>query len=586
MNNQLDIGYLKGVVRRRYKGSILVFLLILVGAGALAFSLPPIFKSATKILIESQQIPEAYVQTNTSIYVEERLQMISQQVMSRPKLMGVIEQFNLYPEMLERQTTEEVLEKMREDIKLETVSTSVVDPRTGRSSAATIAFSLSYEGRNPAVVQKVASVLASLFVEEDLRAREKITSATTDFLEQEANNLKEQIRILEERISNFKKAHMGELPEHAQVSLQAISRLEGEVDQIDTKLRNLQEQKIYMQGELANVDPLVPVITSEGKVAMNPKERLKTKRLELITLQSTVTEKHPDVKRLKREIEELEQQIGESDDSVAKIRRLSELEGELAVMEAKLGPQHPDVIKLSRQVAALSKEVDALVTVRAKTEISEQKPDNPAYINLMTRVAAVDTEMQGLRRERQKFLAKIEEYHAKIEKTPVVEKEYNQLTRDYQSAKVKHDEIVAKLLTAKVAKGMEETQRGERFTIMEPAGLPEKPYKPNRIAIFLIGIVLALGASVGIAATQEAMDTSVKTSDELTGLIHAPVFTVVSLVKTKEERRAGQVKLAITALTCVGLIVVAVALFNHFVMPLDIFLAKLQRKWDIIRLSF
>jgi len=507
--------------------------------------------------------------------VEERLQVIKQQVMRRAKLLSIIDQFNLYPEMREKHTTEEIIAKMRNDIELTTISARVAGKRSGRSSSATIAFTLSYEGKNPSKVQKVTNVLASFFLEEDLRRREELTSVTSDFLEQESERLKEQIRVLEDKIVTFKKAHVGELPEHSNVNFQAIARLERELDRATMRMDTLAEKNIFLKAQIISVDPLKPVVTEEGKVARNPKERLLSLHLRLLSLQSTLSEKHPDIRKLKDEIRELEAQVGKSDDSVEKVRRLNELEGQLAALKGKLGPKHPDVVKLSKEVQVLSKEVDSLLTEKAKIAVSEEKPDNPAYIHLMTQVNALELEMEALLKERKK-----------IERAPLIEQEYLELTRDYDNAKRKHSEIVSKLLTAKIAQGMEQTQRGERFTITEPAYLPQKPFKPNRIAIALIGLVLAFGAGVGLAAGREAMDRSVKTADELNNITGVPVFSVISLMETDGERRSRRIKRVLLILIAIGAIVGALIVVNQFVMPLDIIWAKVQRRLAGMGLPF
>ncbi len=586
MDAQFEFPDLKGVIRRRKKIFFIPFILIFLITAGVAFILPPIYRSHSMILIEGQQIPEEFVKTTITSFVEERLQVIRQKVMTRTKLLSIINQFNLYPEMQEKHTTEEIVTKMRNDIELRTISASVVDRRSGRPSPATIAFTLFYEGRDPYKVQKVANVVASFFLEEDLKKREELASATTNFLEQELENLKEQVDVLENKISIFKKAHIGELPEYNNVNLQAIARLERELDRINSRITTLEEKKIYLKGEIIDVDPLNPIVTEEGKVTRNPKERLKGLHLRLISLQAILSEKHPDIKKLKKEIKELEAQVGESDDSVAKIRRLSELEGQLAVLKGKLGPKHPDVIKLSREVRVLSREVDDLLTEKAKIDISGEKPDNPAYISLMTRIAAMEQEITGSLRQRQDVKRKMEEYEGRLERAPVVEKKYNELTRDYESAKRKHNEIMSKLLTSRIAQGMEQTQRGERFIITEPAQLPEKPYKPNRIAIVLIGFVLAFGAGVGLAAVREAMDNSVKTTDQLNSLTGVPVFSAISLMETDEERRARLTRRVLLVATAIGVIVVALILVNQFVMPLDIIWAKVQRRLAMMELPF
>ena len=172
----------------------------------------------------------------------------------------------------------------------------------------------------------------------------------------------------------------------------------------------------------------------------------------------------------------------------------------------------------------------------------------------------------------------IEEYRRKVENAPVIEKAYNELTRDYENAKRKYDDLSTKRMEAKISQGMEESQRGERFTIIEPAQLPEKPYKPNRIAIVLIGIILALGTGTGVAAVREAMDTSIKTTDELFSLTGAPVLSVIPEMESDEERRARRIKRTLWILAGLGAAALALVIVHLFVMPLESVWFKIQKR--------
>ncbi|MBU0482803.1 MAG: chain-length determining protein, partial [Proteobacteria bacterium] len=172
------------IVKRRKWSFILPATIVFVAAAVVALALPSVYKSTSTILIEEQDIPAEFVMTSVTSYAEQRLQSIHQRIVSYTKLLEMINRFNLYPDLKERWTTEEIVEKMREDIILEPISTDVVDRRTGRPSVATIAFTLSYEGKSPQVVQRVANTLASLFLEENLQVREKQATETSEFLAQ------------------------------------------------------------------------------------------------------------------------------------------------------------------------------------------------------------------------------------------------------------------------------------------------------------------------------------------------------------------------------------------------------------------
>ena len=578
MEEVLNFRTVKGIIRRRWRTFAITFSAIFLAGMITAVSLPPVYRSEATILIEGQQIPKDYVKSTITGYVEERIAVIKQQILTRKKLSQIIDEFNLYPDLRARKTRGQIVAIMRNAIKIGRVSANVQNQRTGRPQLATIAFNLSYDGNNPTAVYKVASKLTSLFLEEDLKTREKLSSTTTDFLGEELKNLEKKIQQQESAISQFKKAHIGELPENRNSNLQAVDRYERDLDRINSSIRDLREKKVFLEGQIASIDPLRPVITKEGKISQNPTERLKALRLQLTTLRSTLSDKHPDIKKLKREIKELETQVGKADDSVEKIQRLNELKGELAAVKGEKGPKHPDVIKLSKEIALLSKEVDNLKTTRSALEISRQNPDNPAYISLKTQLAANGIMTRSLLKEKAELKANLEKYYKKLADAPAVEKAYNELQRDYQVLKRKYGELSSKLMTAKISQGMEQSQRGEKFTITDPPQLPRRPYKPNRIVIALIGLVLAIGAGVGLALFKETIDFSVKSSSELKNITGLPVFSVISVVESDRERRARRIKRMLWVSAAVCAVVLALIIVNKMVMPLDVLWIKLQHR--------
>ena len=579
MNERTELQDIKGILRRQKTLFLVTFLAIFFLSVIVAFVLPPVYRSQSTILIEEQQIPQEFAQTTITSYVEERLQVITQQIMSRPRLLEIINQFNLYPEMRDRFTTEEIVQKLRDAINFEMINTEVMDRRTGRPTTATIAFTLAYEGENPSTVQKVANRLASLYLEANLKTREQRASNITTFLERELKNLKTQIDEKESKISQFKQIHGQELPEYRTINMQAVSRMNQQLDQAAMQIRSQQERKIYLEGQLANVDPLMPVVTEEGKTMMNPRERLKYLRLQLISLQSQMSDKHPDVKRMKGEIAELEAKVGDTNDSLGKIKQLKDSEGRLAILKGKLGPRHPDVIKLEKEVKLLKTQVESLKSQTVANTVSENNPENPAYISLKTQIASAEMEIRSLNQGKRQLEEKINRYQQLIDNTPLVEKEYNDLIRDQQADQLKYQEIMNKLMDAKISQGMEESQQAERFTIIDPALSPERPAKPNRLAIVLIGFVLALGFGVGMAAVRENLNTTVKNTAELSHSTGLPVLANIPLLETAEDLRKKSRRKIMMIVIALGIIAIALLLINSFIMPLDILWIKLQRRF-------
>jgi succinoglycan biosynthesis transport protein ExoP len=570
MSSQVSLKDIQGIIRRRKKLCLLVFTIIFSIAWIIAFIIPPIYQSQAMILIEEQQIPEDFVKSTVTGYAEQRLQMITRQIMSRKNLKEIIEANGLYPELVHTGHISDAVSTMKNSILFEPISsTTSGNSNSNSANAATVAFSIAYEGKVPEVVQKVTADLANLYIEEDIKTKGRQVKATTKFLEEELERLRKQVKEHESELSKFKAQHLGELPENAVANIQTISRLEQEVTSFEGRIRSLQDRKLFLQSQIATVDPLNPITTEEGKVASNPTERLKELRLDLMTMESRLSERHPDVKKLKREIAELEAQVGSSDDSVMKLKLLSEKKTRLASLKGTLGAQHPDVIKLSKEVDTLSREVENMTNQSSLSELENVKADNPVYINLKTQIVSVDAEMKNLMSDKDKAQTELDKYRQKAESSPVIEKEYNDLTLDFDNAKKKYGEMLDKLMSAKVSSQMQQEDRGERFTITDPPGLPTRPIKPNRFAIVLLGFVLAAGISVSLVALQEGMDPSLKSEDDLSRITGVPVLTSLTYMETAPEIRAQRIKKLVWLVGTAGTILGVIIFINTFIMPLN-----------------
>jgi succinoglycan biosynthesis transport protein ExoP len=572
MESQITLKSIHGLARRRYRLFLSVFTLLFLASVVIALTLPPIYKSTTMILIEEQQIPTEYVKSTITTYAEERLQMITRQIMKHSQMRAIIKRYGLYREKVTSGDMVGAVDQLKESITLENISS-----KQGNKSS-TVAFTLSHEGKDPETVQKVTEALAMLYLQEEVKSREKLVSVTTGFLKEELDSLKRQVNIHEERISAFKSEHIGELPENTAMNLQNISRLERELDGLTARIRSLEDRKIYLKGQLSYVEPLNPIKTAQGQVASNPKERLKTLRLDLIRSQARLSETHPDIRKLKAEIAKLEEQVGPTNEAVEKVKLLKDNQARLAELKGRLGDKHPDVKRLTRQVQILSDEVDKILTNNAFARIEEERPDNPAYINLLTQVVSAEAEIKSLKEVKVGINEDLEDLRSKVSSAPVIEKEYKELTLDYTNAKNKYNEMLSKLMTAEVAQQMEEQQIGEKFTILEPAYTPTRPAKPNRLAIILLGFVVAGGAGLGSAAVKEALDQTLKDENELAQITGLPVLTSLSFVKTPEELRAKRLKAAVVVCAIVGVAISALVIVNTFMMPLDELVAEITAR--------
>lgn len=573
MENQIYITEIKSIYFRRRKVLFFVSIPIFIVSVIVAILLPPIYRSKVGIIIEEQQIPENYVQSTISSYVEERIRMVTKQVMSRARIKEIIDKYSLYRDLQATNTEGEIIDEMRNNIDLISETTNV---ESGK--AVTIGFTLSYSGKNPEKLQTVANELAYLYLEEEQRTKEKSASVTTDFLQQELNSFLTHITSLEDKIGAFKKQHVGELPQNYAGNIRTLDRLEGNYQDIKREIRSLDERKMYLKSQISNIEPLTPIVVDGNNMMMNPAERLKRLRLRLISGRSAYSDKHPDIIKLQKEIRELETQVGDQNNSVEKIKRANDLRGKLAAMRGQLGEKHPDVVALTKEYDALSKEVDKLLTLQVSSMVEETKPDNPVYINLMTQIVTINSQIEGHGERLSQLEGGIESYRKRIENGPVIETEYNALTRDLGMTRQKYNDLLAKLMQAKVAQGMESSQRGERFAISEPASFPEKPYKPNRKLILLLGFVLGIGTAIGIVALQEGMDISIKSEREISSYTGLPVFSVFPMIQTDEEKRKAKRKRLIYGLAIFIAVCMVIIVVDQVVMPIDVIWAKMLNR--------
>ncbi len=574
MEKQKDLKYYFNLFKNKKWFIIIPALLISFFGFIVAFMLPSVYESSSTILIEEQQIPPDFVRTTVTGFAEQRIQSITQQILSRTRLWETIKQFDLYKDLLNKYTQEEIIEKMRSNISLQTISADMTDKgKKGRGQEGmTIAFTISFRGDNPGKVQKVAGHLASLYLEQNLKDRQEKAETTTKFLEAELQGLDERIKAIGDQIARFKQAHEGTLPELKSHNLAQAERLENEIKQLELQIRAAQDRKAYLEGQLATINPDLPVVGQEA--TMDPKARLYMLRVALSSLLSRVSADHPDVKKIKREIAELEKVVS-AQGGQASVRRqkLTQLRAELA-SKGNLSTDHPEIKRLQKEIARLEAERDAPAPAMPP---QVPDPNNPAYIGLKSQIQSIDNEIALRLRQQEEMRQKLRMYRQRLEDTPKIESEYAALLRDYQNAQSKHMEVMNKLLTSRIAEGMEEHQKAEKFTLIDPASFPEKPVSPNRLLIVAAGLLLGLASGVGLVLLTDHLDHTIKDADELGWLTDLPVLGSISLMQSpvaaqqmKKRRRF------IAVLTC-GSIVVILVLVHFFYKDLWVLTAQLLR---------
>ena len=559
-----------GMLRRRRGLALTVFGTLLALTVVVAVVLPPVYRSTATILIKEQEIPQEFVRSTVTSFADERIQVISQQVMTRATLLELVDRHGLYGKARQRETSEEILDRMRRDIKLTPISAEVTDRRTGSPVKSTIAFTLSYDSESASAAQKIANELTTLYLNENVKNRQQKAAETTSFLDEELARVTRHIAELEQKLAGFKERNQGKLPELNLSNQMGSERTASEIQRLEREILFLNERTASLQTQLAETKPQLPVTGANGAV-LDADDRLKALQMQLSAAIGTFSSEHPDVKRLRREIAVLQAETGEEGDTTDREARRRELEAQLSVLRQKFADDHPDVSRIKRQLAALDEAAPAVPR-------TARKPDNPVYLNLKAQIDTNAAQLISLKKERDELRGRLALYDMRVSASPEVEREYLEIARDMDSSRMRFRELRDKQMQAQVAEQLERERKAERFTLIEPPIFPEKPVRPNRLLIVVMGLVLALAVGVGAAAMRESFDRAVHGQRDVMRVLQVPVLAVLpALVHPAVKRRRARLRLAWAA-TGLVVLLLGITAFHFFYMPIDVAWYALLRR--------
>ena len=491
---------------RRKWLAILVFVVPFVAAVTIIFSLPPFYRSTALVLVEGQQVPESFVAATVTSQLETRLHTINEEILSRARLESLINRFGLYPDLRKHAQSEELVDRMRKDIKLEL---KVTPGREGYRSATT-AFTLSYRGPDPQTVAQVTNTIASFYIEENLKVRERQATGTTEFLKVQLTETRKRLDELETRVSDFRRRYLGELPQQMQTNLAMMDNLNQQLRLNSDNQTRVIERRDSITGLLAEAASSPQSGGTESRGA-----RLARLQQELAAARSRYTEEHPSVIRLKAEIAASEQEPAEREAA---------------------GPKPKGTGK-----------VDAA-----------SLPASPYVLRLREMLSGAESELKVLKIEEQRLRADIAAYQQRLENTPKREQEFLQVSRDYDSTRELYASLTKRLEAAQLAESMEQRQKGEQFRILDPAVPSSLPAAPNRLKLLGMSLVLSLGLAGGALMLAEMLDTSFHSTDEMRQFTTVPVLVSVPKIVTDADRQRGQRRFRLAAAGAVlGLIVIA-----------------------------
>jgi polysaccharide chain length determinant protein (PEP-CTERM system associated) len=512
-SEMFDVSKALDVARRRH----LHFLIPLFAGWLLVWGaswlIQPRYKSNTLILVEQPTMPSNYVQPNVSDDLQDRLQSITQQIMSRTRLVLIIDKLHLYDEGRQPLSVDEKVDHMRKDINIELVH----DSRNNEISA----FRISYLASSPQVAQKVTSELTDLFINENLRVREQESQGTTNFIESQLEDARAHLSEQEAKVHAFQSMHEGSLPDQQASNLEILSGLQSQLQNEQDALNTAKQQKVYLQAMIEQNRPAkgAPRIADPAVTELD--QQLTQLRAQLTDLSSRYTDKYPDVQRVKAKIATTERQRAD--------------------LIAKDNGRQGDG-------SGSSGESSALLQLQGSLQANQ--------LEISNREQAV----RGLE-------ARIGEYQGRLNGAPSTEQELADLTRGYDQSKANYDDLLKKKNESAMATSMEQMQQGERFTMLDPASLPAKPDFPNRLKFCGIGLAVGLALGLLVAGTFEWIDDRMYDEKEIKALLpQAVISEIPEVIAPSDEQRAKKraaLKWAMTAAMFVIMLAGAAFSFLH-----------------------
>ncbi len=488
-HRDLSIDDYVAILRRRKWLIVIPAILGPMISYGVSLRMPSLYTSQTLVLVEQQKVPGTYVEPVVTEDLNARLATMQEQILSRTRLQPTIERFGLYRDDRQDASMEGLLERMRRDISVTPVR-SVLSGRQGGIPG----FFISFTASDPRVAQQVCTEITSMFIEENLRQREQSAQGTTDFLQTQLEDAKRQMDEQDAKLAQFKRRYIGALPDETQTNLNLLSSLDTQLAAVTQSLNRAQQDKTYTESLLAQ---------------------------QLAARDNLLGADGPHPERVAQEIAQMETQ--------------------LAALEARYTGDHPDVIKLKGEIAQLKKkasqigtagEPDAEASARAA-----QIPESPQILQLRSQVHGYEQAVQNLTLDQKRVKDQISLYQSRIQLSPMVEQEYKEITRDYQTALDFYNELLKKRNQSEMATDLERRQQGEQFRVMDPANLPEKPSFPDRplFALGGLGAGILLGLALGLVA--EMRDKSLRTEVDVEFYLEVPTLALVPAIGEPEDGR-------------------------------------------------
>lgn len=477
------------------------------------------YKSETTILVQQPSISREYVTPSVNDDLQERLQSIKQQILSRTRLLTIIDKLHLYDGGRRHFTPDEKVAMMIKDIDIEVVQ----DPRTEQINA----FSISFSSANPYIAQQVASDLTDLFINTNTNVAQQESQKTTDFLKTQLDAARLKLQDQEAKVKAFEATHEGALPDQQAANLQISSNASSQLQNADSALATARQQREFIQTEIAEY---------------------KT---------SHVSTRSPD---------------GKPTGLAGLDLQLDQLSAKLADLLSSHTEQYPDVISTRQQISTVKNRRDAMAADLKKQQAVANSDDLPANddptVNaglrqLQSQLHANQLEIAGRERDIKDLQGKINKYEALEAGAPAVEQQLDDLKRGYEQSQKDFNDLTKKEHDAEEFDNLTKAHQGERFSMLDPASLPLKPDFPNRLKFCGMGLGIGIALGIAVVLAFEFLDDRMHSESEIKAVLLAPVLSEIPEVLSPSDISASRRKLVV-AWVATGFVVVFVLAGSAF----------------------
>ena len=494
----IQLSDLRGILRRRGKVAGFVALGITLFGYWLAMALPNMYTSYASVLVEPQSVDEVLVRAGVQASdLNERLQLMSAQILSRPRLSRIIDQHGLYEEESKYLLRENVIDLMRDRVRVEPVISDLERAQVGRRETEISQFRISFSDETASVASEVAQQLANDFIETHINARVQVSQKSLEFIQGELERLSQRIQDVESKIAEVKNQNAGKLPEDFAANQRRLERLLTDIAVAQRMMAEANSDEGFYASQVA---------AAQGWGApgdeSNPLRRLETLKVVLAQLRSRgFTAKHPDILSAEAEIEELER---------------------TAATDVEEG-------EASGQLSLLQQQAQAQVN-RARLRRSGSEEE-------IARLQGMADHFQSL-----------------LGETPAVAEQLDALNRDYEHLFKSFQDFSNRHQEAAVQAQLERRQLGEQFRVIEAAFVSPEPSAPNRLLILILAVVFGIASGFGAAVVIEATDTSVHDARKLQTRLQLPVLASIPQIWLEADRavqRRRRLRLAATTIAIV-----------------------------------